>query len=221
MCRRRSVYSRYRVTAAPSANAASRSLMNRPARLRPAYCHIKGNKPASKRYDPSQSEEERQGFENLILMCPIHHDVIDADEVTFTVAVLRALKAEHELRHCDQAPPSTRAEELFLANVVVDVSDGSIILSANQSGGQIAHIIHNNYGTPPLPQAALRAELARRHLADVDDPEFARTTYHKKMGILQGNQIQPLRTTAIMFAHSPRPWMNSSDEAAFCGLGKL
>ena len=178
-------------------------------------CHIKGNTPTSKRYDASQSEEERQGFDNLILMCPIHHDVIDADDVTFTVEVLRTLKSEHEAKCRDQSPPGTQAEELFLANVVADVSDGSIILSANQSGGQIAHIIHNNYGTAPQPQSAFRVELARRHLADVDDPEFARTTYHKKMGLLRDHKIEPLRMTAIMFAYSPRPWMNSSDEPAF------
>jgi hypothetical protein len=136
-------------------------------------CHIKGNKPTSKRYDSSQPEEERQGFDNLILMCPVHHDVVDADDVTFTEDVLRVLKVEHEAKYRDQSPPSTRAEELFLANVVVQVSDISIILLANQSGGQIAHIIHNNYGTAPhQPQSAFRVELAQRHLADVDDSKF-------------------------------------------------
>jgi hypothetical protein len=178
-------------------------------------CHIKGNKPTSKRYDASQPDEERQGFDNLILMCPVHHDVIDADDVTFTVEVLRELKAEHEAKYRDQSPPSTLAEELFLANVVVEVSDGSIILSANQSGGQVAHIIHNNYGTAPQPQSAFRAELARRHLADVDDPEFARTTYHKKMGYVKDNRVYPLKTTAIFFAHSPRPLLTVAEEPAF------
>ena len=48
-------------------------------------CHIKGNKPSSKRHDPSQPEEERQGFDNLTLMCPVHHDVSDADDITFMV----------------------------------------------------------------------------------------------------------------------------------------
>src|SRR4051812_14232778 len=144
-------------------------------------CHIKGNKLGSKRHDPNQSEAERQGFANLLLMCPIHHDVIDADDVTFTVDVLRAIKAEHEAMYEEASPPEKGVEELFLANVSLEVTDGSIILSANQSGGQVAHIIHNNYGTAPQPQSAFRAELAKRHLADVDDPEFSRTPYHKKM----------------------------------------
>lgn len=178
-------------------------------------CHIKGNKPMSKRYDTSQPEEERQGFDNLILMCPVHHDVIDADDATFTVEILRTLKAEHEAKHRNQALPSTQAEELFLANVVSEVSDGSIILSANQSGGQVAHIIHNNYGTAPQPQSAFRAELACRHLSDIDDPEFARTKYHKKMGFVQNDKVHPLRTTAIFFAHSPRPLLTTAEEPAF------
>jgi hypothetical protein len=55
-------------------------------------------------------------------MCPIHHDVIDADDVTFTVDVLRTLKAEHEAKCRDQSPPSPQAVELFLANVVLEVS---------------------------------------------------------------------------------------------------
>jgi hypothetical protein len=179
-------------------------------------CHIKGNKDTSKRYNPSQPEEERQGFDNLILMCPVHHDVIDADDLTFTEDVLRALKAEHEAKHRAQPQPSTRAEELFLANVVVEVSNGSIILSANQSGGQIAHIIHNNYGTAPhQPQSAFRVELAKRHLADVDDPEFARTIYQKKVGFVQGDKIQTLRTSAIAFAHFPRYILTPAEEPAF------
>jgi len=43
-------------------------------------CHIKGNKPGSARYDPNQSEEERQGYYNLILLCPNHHVKIDSLE---------------------------------------------------------------------------------------------------------------------------------------------
>jgi hypothetical protein len=43
-------------------------------------CHIKGAKPAAARYDPNQTPEERHSAENLILLCPNHHTVVDADE---------------------------------------------------------------------------------------------------------------------------------------------
>ena len=101
-------------------------------------CHIKGNKPGSKRYDKMQTEDERQGFDNLILLCPVHHDVVDADDTTFTVEVLQRLKVEHEAKHREEPEPDRRAEELFLANVSLDATYGSVILSANQSGGQVA-----------------------------------------------------------------------------------
>jgi hypothetical protein len=59
-------------------------------------CHINGNKPGAARYDPVQSEEQRQSFENLILMCPTHHAKIDRDESFYTVTMLREVKARHE-----------------------------------------------------------------------------------------------------------------------------
>ena len=48
-------------------------------------CHIKGKKPGSPRYDPKQSNEERHGFENLLLMCSLHHKVIDDDPDSYTI----------------------------------------------------------------------------------------------------------------------------------------
>ncbi|MBU0538393.1 MAG: HNH endonuclease, partial [Gammaproteobacteria bacterium] len=42
--------------------------------------HIKGNKPGSNRYDQSQSNTERDSYENLILLCPTHHTLIDKEE---------------------------------------------------------------------------------------------------------------------------------------------
>lgn len=63
--------------------------------------HIVGEKDGSARFDPSVSLGDRNKLENLILMCPTHHDMIDADEETWTVERLRSLKAAHE-RNMDQ-----------------------------------------------------------------------------------------------------------------------
>src|SRR5712671_1056267 len=48
-------------------------------------CHIKGARPGGARYDAQQSAAARHGFDNLILMCGRHHDVIDDDEEAYTV----------------------------------------------------------------------------------------------------------------------------------------
>lgn len=60
-------------------------------------CHIKAHKPGGPRFDDAQTDEERQGYKNLILLCPRHHTVIDAEPRTFTVDQLLELKQKHEL----------------------------------------------------------------------------------------------------------------------------
>lgn len=59
-------------------------------------CHIKAAKPGGPRYDENQSNIERHGFENLILMCGTHHTVIDSDEEAYTIERLTKLKSKHE-----------------------------------------------------------------------------------------------------------------------------
>ena len=60
--------------------------------------HIKGNKPGSNRYDLDQPATERDSYENLILLCPTHHTLIDKseNEDEFTVELLHEMKREHE-----------------------------------------------------------------------------------------------------------------------------
>jgi hypothetical protein len=42
-------------------------------------CHIRGKSVGGPRYDESQTDEDRHGFANLVLMCGVHHKMIDAD----------------------------------------------------------------------------------------------------------------------------------------------
>lgn len=107
-------------------------------------CHIKAGSPGGPRYDPEQTDEERHSFSNLLLMCPIHHDVIDADTVSYTVTRLTQMKETHESAQGMQPEPSDSVANQFIANISSNnVRNGSIIYSVNQSGGQIAHSITN------------------------------------------------------------------------------
>ncbi|EFE3929091.1 HNH endonuclease [Escherichia coli] len=60
--------------------------------------HIKGNKPGSNRYDEEQSADERDSYENLILLCPTHHTLIDKveNEDKYSVEILHEMKRAHE-----------------------------------------------------------------------------------------------------------------------------
>lgn len=107
-------------------------------------CHIKGSRPGSARYDPQQGDEERHGYDNLLLMCPIHHDVVDSDAESYTVERLREIKSRHEALYAGGSEPSDEIANQFIMNIGnVTIQHGSFILSKNQMGGQVAHSIVN------------------------------------------------------------------------------
>jgi hypothetical protein len=59
-------------------------------------CHIAAQSKAGPRYDASFPPEKLDDLENLILLCGTHHKMVDDQIETYTVAWLRAKKAEHE-----------------------------------------------------------------------------------------------------------------------------
>jgi hypothetical protein len=69
-------------------------------------CHIEAQNSMGPRYNPKQSDKERHGFDNLILMCGDHHKVIDTDAEKYTVEKLVEMKAKHETQHAGDAEPS-------------------------------------------------------------------------------------------------------------------
>lgn len=60
--------------------------------------HIKGKKLGSNRFDKNQTDKERDNYENLILLCPTHHTLIDKaeNEEYYTVEILHEMKVAHE-----------------------------------------------------------------------------------------------------------------------------
>jgi hypothetical protein len=61
-------------------------------------CHIKGKSPNGPRYDRAQLDRERNGYENLLLMCNPHNKVVDHETNLhkYTVEVLKGYKSDHE-----------------------------------------------------------------------------------------------------------------------------
>ena len=57
---------------------------------------MKARNSRGPRYDPGQSEAERQGYDNLLLLCPTHHRTIEAQPEAFPVALLKDMKARAE-----------------------------------------------------------------------------------------------------------------------------
>ena len=59
-------------------------------------CHIVSPKEQGPRFDASFPEDQVDDLANLILLCRIHHKMVDDQCETYTVEVLRLLKANHE-----------------------------------------------------------------------------------------------------------------------------
>ena len=60
--------------------------------------HIKGKRKGSNRYDETQTDEQRDSYENLMLLCPNHHTLIDKseNEEIYPVGILMEMKITHE-----------------------------------------------------------------------------------------------------------------------------
>jgi len=58
--------------------------------------HIKGEKPTAPRHGVNMIDKERNCYENLILLCAIHHKEIDDQLNTYTVEKLHEMKEKHE-----------------------------------------------------------------------------------------------------------------------------
>lgn len=59
-------------------------------------CHISGLNPQSARYDKNMTDEERNSYSNLILLCPTHHKIVDSNSDRFSIEALKLMKSEHE-----------------------------------------------------------------------------------------------------------------------------
>lgn len=62
--------------------------------------HICGDRPGANRHDANQTPQQRDDYQNLILLCPTHHALIDRPEIEkrFSMDVLFQMKIAHEER---------------------------------------------------------------------------------------------------------------------------
>jgi hypothetical protein len=96
-------------------------------------CHIAAASSNGPRYDHSQSDETRNSFENLIILCPNHHAVIDDDVESYTIERLLRMKKEHEAKSTTLPDDQANSATILLLDQSVQ--------NENQSGGLAAHTV--------------------------------------------------------------------------------
>ena len=65
-------------------------------------CHIAAASSQGPRYNKEQSEVERNGYDNLVLLCSRHHKIIDSDPNEYSIEKLIEMKKNHEIRFSAQ-----------------------------------------------------------------------------------------------------------------------
>lgn len=94
-------------------------------------CHIKAKSSKGPRFDPNQTNEERNAPSNLILLCAQHHDIIDKEPAIYTVEILQEIKSEHEKRGRKELLPN---DSIFAGIILNDYRKINI---ANNKGNII------------------------------------------------------------------------------------
>lgn len=75
--------------------------------------HIVAREPDGPRGRSTLAQEERDSLSNLILLCPTHHTIVDADPVTYTVERLIEMKKVHEQRYIASEDPHAKQTRLI------------------------------------------------------------------------------------------------------------
>jgi hypothetical protein len=82
-------------------------------------CHIEAALPGGERYNPDQNNEERRGYDNLVLFCYPHH--IETNDVNLYKAVkLKRIKWEHEARF---EKSDFKIDEIALFKIMSEMND--------------------------------------------------------------------------------------------------
>lgn len=86
-------------------------------------CHISAYDKDGPRYDENVNEKNAE--DNLILLCPTHHTLVDIDISTYTIDVLKEMKEKNTKKHKSQ-PYEVSQELLNMINIAMISNEYSL-----------------------------------------------------------------------------------------------
>ena len=139
---------------------------NDPAVTLGVIAHIESLSDDGPRANPSLTIQQRNSYNNLIILCGTHHTQVDAQPNTYTVELLRTWKAAQEERH-----------EEFLVQAMRDITFTEL--------AQITNSIVNGEQPPISPITAVppQEKMARNGLTEQSSRLFT-------MGLVQTQLVQ-------------------------------
>ena len=82
-------------------------------------CHIEAKNKGGERYNQNMTDEERDDYPNLILLCIQHHDATN-NEQKYTVEKLKKMKQNHEMYISSKLSPQKKSS--YLSEIVNKIS---------------------------------------------------------------------------------------------------
>jgi hypothetical protein len=175
--------------------------------------HIKGERPGSNRYDPCQPEDDRNSDQNLILLCPTHHTLVDRpeNEEEFPVERLQGFKASHEAEIESRLSDRRIATKFELARLMVPLLDDN--LQAFTTYGPLSEIARRN------PQSDAHATWLEERLTTIVPNNRTMTRLLEGHRGLFDEQESRLVSRFLQHARSYDRWVR--DESSYEGVPRF
>ena len=164
--------------------------------------HICGDKPGSLRYDASQAEEERNDPENLILLCPNHHTIVDRkeNESIYTVDKLREMKNKHEEWVLQ------RLSQVSIENKIDVACAFMPLLEENKQSWEQYGPKSELAQKQPYNEAVYAMWLSERLSVIVPNNRNMRAVLEAHKNLFNANELKPI-TTFLMHVRSYERWV--------------
>jgi hypothetical protein len=124
-------------------------------------CHMIGEKPGAARGQFGVGRDDLDGYDNLVLLCKVHHKLVDDQPETFTVEKLRTMKAAHETWVRERLARQSGGKQPHFA-----------LLFRIRTGKELSNVIGDAYAflfDHDEPESDEEAKLIASFLQDVQD----------------------------------------------------
>lgn len=108
-------------------------------------CHINSGAPNGPRHDPALASDQIDGINNLILLCRVHHKLVDDQSETFTASTLRQLKANHERWVKDRLGAQSATEPVRVVRIAAEIPAHLVQVASAKALLDLASSCHGRY----------------------------------------------------------------------------
>lgn len=105
-------------------------------------CHIISAREGGPRHDPMYPKEKLDSYENLILLCRVHHKMVDDQQDTYTTDILRQMKSNHEVAVAEKLKGGQGTRPVRVRRVKQNIP---AYLHRLATGKQVLDVMGNSY----------------------------------------------------------------------------